>query len=71
MDYRIFICDLFVCVHTRGTSVYSLIQRTAVWVCTEFDSGEISGKVGSRTNQKTLHIVCVTVTSEIMFLTPL
>ena len=31
------VCDLFACVYTRGTLVYSLIRRTFV-VCTEFDS---------------------------------
>ena len=29
--------------YARGSSVYSLIQRTFIVSCTEFDSGEISG----------------------------
>ena len=37
------ICDLFACIFTQGTLVYSLIWRTLCSVCTEFDSGEISG----------------------------
>ena len=35
-----------------GTSVYSLIRRTFVRVCTEFDSGEISGRAQKPSAQR-------------------
>ena len=51
MDYKIFNVRMWsfcmcTCMCTWRTSVYnySLIQRTFVTVCTEFDSGEISGR---------------------------
>ena len=49
IDYRIVKCNMPMSsfsmrIHT-GTSVYSLIERTAVSeICTEFNSGEISGR---------------------------
>ena len=50
MDHMIFnvhICNLLACAYTQGgTSVYSLTQSSFV-VCTEFDSGEISGQAQS------------------------
>ena len=38
------VCDLFACVYTRGTSIYSLIRMI---FATEFDSGETSGRAQS------------------------
>ena len=35
------ICDLFACIYTHGTSVYSLVQTCSV--CAEFDSRESQG----------------------------
>ena len=35
------VCDLFACIYTRGTSVYSLNRRTFCRNCAEFDSREI------------------------------
>ena len=48
MDFGIFNVRVwrFACVYTRGTLVYGLIRRTFV-ECTEFDSGEISGRAQS------------------------
>ena len=40
------VCDLFACVYTRGTSVYSFIRRTFVGSA-QFDPGEIAERVQS------------------------
>ena len=54
MDHRIFnmrmvllLLFFLACENTRGTSVYRLTRRTSCRVCTDLDSGEISGRAQS------------------------
>ena len=44
MDYRIFNVRTWSQFLHTGSSIYSLIRRTFIRVCTEFDSGEMSGR---------------------------
>ena len=66
------VCDLFCVriVYRQGTSVYSLIRRNFDRICTEFDSGEISGRVQSllHTRHAPIHLVTSLHRAELGFL---